>query len=415
MGILIDGGIALEGEADIQSSKNAALPMLAGALLARGTTALVHCPRISDVYHMIELMEELGCRIWWESDTLYVNTEQLVSCEITKGAASKMRSSVTFLGSLIGRCAEAEIPYPGGCVIGRRPIDLHIKGLECLGVHFELDQDGIHAQAHGLHGAEIALSYPSVGATENLMLAAALADGVTHITGCALEPEVVELGHFLNAMGARIRWEKDNTVVIEGTDVLNPVEYEVPRDRIVAGTYLLAVAATRGNATLHGVPWEQLGALNEVLVRMGAVLEQSGDVVNIRAEHAGHAAGAVRTGPYPGFPTDLQPQLVTALTVADGRSGIIETVFESRFAVLQELRKMNAGVRLEDGAILIDGGSRLRGAHVQAGDLRGGAALVTAGLMAEGTTRIDGCEYLERGYADIVADMARLGGRIRKV
>lgn len=415
MGILIEGGIPLDGEADIQGSKNAALPILAGTLLAKGTTVLEHCPQISDVYHMTELMEELGCRTWWERDTLCVDAGQLESCEITKESAAKMRSSITFLGSLVGRCGEAQIPYPGGCVIGKRPIDLHIHGMQQLGVEFELTQAGIHARTHKLHGARIELAYPSVGATQNLMLAAVLADGITCIHGCAKEPEVVELGEFLNSMGAHVTWGTGQELVIDGVRELHPVRYEIPKDRIVAGTYMLAAAATRGNVMLHGAPLHQLGSLNDVLHKMGAVVKICGDAVAVHAHSASGSAGLVITGPYPAFPTDLQPQLAAALVGADSRSRIRETVFESRFAMLRELQKMNAAVSLENGIINIEGNSVMEGRTVHAADLRGGAALVIAGLMAHGTTRIEGCEYLERGYVDIAGDIHALGGNIRRV
>lgn len=415
MSILIDGGIPLRGETDIQGSKNAALPILAGTLLAEGTTALVHCPQISDVYHMTEIMEELGCRTWWKGNTLYVDSTHIISCEITKESAAKMRSSITFLGSLAGRCEEARIPYPGGCVIGKRPIDLHIQGMQKLGVEFELTQEGICAKAANLHAGNIELEYPSVGATQNLMLAAVLADGVTCIRGCAREPEVVELGKFLNSMGAHITWQTEHVLIIEGVKELHPVCYEVPGDRIVAGTYMLAAVATRGNITLRGVPVEQLASLNDILFRMGAAVKQCGDIVTVEADRASGAAGLVTTGPYPSFPTDLQPQLVAALVGADGSSRIRETVFESRFAILGELQKMNAAVSLEDDIINIEGNSVLEGRTVHAADLRAGAALVIAGLMAQGTTRIEGCRYLERGYEDIAGDIRNLGGNVQQI
>lgn len=413
--IQIDGGIPLSGEVQVQGSKNAALPMIAAALLTKGTTVLKGCPKITDVCHMVTIIEELGGTVHWEADNLCIDTVGIHGSRIQGSVAGCMRASVIFLGSLLGRCGEAQIPYPGGCVIGKRPIDLHRKGMEQLGVEFEEKDDCIAAHAGKLHGAEIVLAYPSVGATQNLMLAAVLAEGTTVIKGCAKEPEVVELSKLLVEMGARVRWESKNTLCIEGVRELFPVEYAVPKDRIVAGTYMIATMATRGKAVLHGVPREELGALEIVLLKMGARMRSLGHVMTIDGSHAVHGAGQITTMPHPGFPTDLQSQIAAALTLARESSMIEETVFEARFAVVSELQKLHADIVVSGNRIEIVPVRELVGTTVEAKDLRGGAALVIAGLMAQGQTRLFGYEYLERGYADIVGDISQLGGRIEKV
>ncbi len=413
--IRIKGGIPLRGEAGIQSSKNAALPILAAALLAKGTTVLEKCPRITDVYHMTAIMEELGCRIWWEEENLCIDTSQLNRFDICCPSARCMRSSCLFLGSLLGRLGQARLPYPGGCVIGKRPIDIHMEGLKSMGVVFTEQEEKINASVSRLEGCRIQLSYPSVGATENLLLAAVLAEGTTQIKGGAKEPEVEELSRFLNQMGARIRWKDGETLVIKGVKSLSPVTYQIVPDRIVAGTYLLAAVATRGKITLHNVPWGHLGALEVQLMKMGGRIRVLDHDVIFDASEAVHGLKEVRTLPYPGFPTDLQSQLAAALTLADSPSQIEETVFESRFAAMEELTKMQARIKIKERKIQIQPAAFLKGTDVHAGDLRGGAALVVAGLAAQGVTKVTGCEFLERGYSDIVKDIQSLGGRIEKV
>lgn len=413
--IRIDGGHPLDGELQIQCSKNAALPMMAAALLAKGTTVLFDCPQITDVFHMMEIIEELGGCVYWEGKNLCINTAEIYSSSICAAVAGRMRASVIFLGSLLGRFKEARIPYPGGCVIGKRPIDLHLRGLEQLGVRFKEEKDALTAQTVKLQGAEITLNYPSVGATENLMLAAVLAEGTTTIKGCAREPEVVELSRMLKQMGAVISWKEEAVLSITGVKELAPVEYPVSRDRIVAGTYMIAAAATRGKAVLHGVPWQELGALEVVLLKMGARMRVCDNVTWIDGTRAIHGVSHIKTMPYPGFATDLQSQLAAALTLAEEESVIQETVFESRFAVAKELRKLHADISVQEREVILHPVKQLDGTSVEAKDLRGGAALVIAGLMAQGQTCVHGYEFLTRGYTDIVKDIRMLGGRIEKV
>lgn len=412
--ICVNGGVPLHGEITVQSSKNATLPIMAAALLAKGTTVLKKCPPISDVYHMADMMEEIGCRIWWEEDSLCIDTTGVKTFDIGSGKTGNMRASCLFLGSLLGRFHQAVIGYPGGCVIGKRPIDMHINGMKQMGVSFEELDDGIRARTRAIKGTTIQLPYPSVGATENLMMAAATADGITEICGCAKEPEVVELSYFLNAMGGRVQWTPMGTLRIEGVERLHGVEYTMVPDRIVAGTYLLAAVATRSKIMLNHVPWQHMESLKQLLGKMGAVIEVTGDRTIFDGSEAVKGIDYVRTMPYPGFPTDLQSQLAAVLAIADGESVMEETVFESRFAAIEQLKRMQADIQVEDGKLKIRPVKKLHGARVQAGDLRGGAALVIAALAAEGETQIGGCHYLERGYTDIVRDLRTLGADISK-
>lgn len=413
--IQITGGVPLCGELEVQSSKNAVLPIMAAALLAKGTTVLEKCPKITDVFHMIEIMEELGCKIWWENDTLLIDTSVFDKCTVRASSAGMMRSSVIFLGSLLGRMKEANIPYPGGCVIGKRPIDMHIAGLKEMGGVFEEGEQYLHAKAVSLHGSKITLPYPSVGATQNLMLAAVLAKGTTIIHGCSMEPEVIQLGLFLKKMGAKVIWNHSNSMVIHGVKELHTVTYHTVTDRIVAGTYLAAAAATRGKVVLRHAPVGQLSAVYKVLSKMGGKLRIAGEDLIFDGSQATKGIGWVTTSPYPGFPTDLQPQIAAVLSIADKKSLIKETVFESRFAAMEELKKMHANITVEDQTIKICPVPKLYGTTVHAKDLRGGAALVIAGLAAQGKTVVTGYEFLARGYVDIAGDLALLGGKIQKM
>lgn len=413
--IQITGQTPLYGELTVQSSKNAVLPMIAAALLAKGTTVIKKCPRITDVFHMTEIMEELGCRIRWENDTLCIDTSDSKTCRIRALSAGSMRSSVIFLGSLLGRMKEADIPYPGGCVIGKRPIDMHLAGLKKMGVVFEEGEQNLHAKAENLCGCKISLPYPSVGATQNLMLAAVLAEGTTSINGCSREPEVTQLVVFLNQMGADIVWKRPDCLVVHGVKELHAITCQAAADRIVAGTYLAAAAATRGKVVLRGAPVGQLDAVYRVLLKTGGKLRITDDTILFDGSQAVKGIEWIKTTPYPGFPTDLQSQLAAILSISDRKSHIEETVFESRFAAVEELNKMQADIKVNGRVIEICPVKKLYGARVHARDLRGGAALVIAGLAAEGDTVITGYEFLARGYADIAGDLAALGGKIQKI
>ncbi len=407
--LYIKGPQRMHGELLVQGSKNAALPILAATILGKGIFIIHHCPKISDVKHMLELLEDAGCRIHWEGHMLIVDTRELCNYRVSCGGAGKMRSTITLLGSILGRMHRVEIPYPGGCTIGKRPIDLHLRGLEQLGAVFEHQEHTLSGRAEALHGARVYLDFPSVGATENVLLAAVLADGTTVLHGAAMEPEIVELASFLRKMGADITGDGTPVITVKGVSKLHAAEYIIPSDRIVAGTYLFGAVMTCGEVRLLHVPVTHLGHLPELLEQMGAVVEAEDDWIYVRMERQCRPIPYMVTAPYPGFPTDLQSALMAALSTASGMSFIEEKIFEARFQIVEELRKMGASVVSEDTFALIDGNAKLHGAHVEARELRGGAALIMAALAAEGETCISGMEYVCRGYEDINSDLKKLG------
>lgn len=407
--LYIKGPQRMQGELLVQGSKNAALPILAATVLGKGIFIIHHCPRISDVKHMLELLENAGCRVHWEGHMLIVDTRELDNYRVSGKGAGKMRSTITLLGSILGRMRQVEIPYPGGCTIGKRPIDLHLKGLEQLGAVFEYQEHTLSGRAEMLHGAQVYLDFPSVGATENVLLAAVLAEGVTVLHGAAMEPEITELALFLKKMGADISGEGTPVITIRGVLKLHAAEYIIPSDRIVAGTYLFGALMTRGDIRLLHVPLGHLGCLPGILTQMGAEVEAEEDWIHVRMERQCRAIPYMVTAPFPGFPTDLQSVLVAALSMASGMSFIEEKIFEARFQIVEELRKMGASVVSEDSFALIDGDANLHGAQVQAKELRGGAALIMAALAAEGESCILGMEYVCRGYEDINFDLKSLG------
>ncbi len=407
--LYITGPQRMSGELLIQGSKNAALPILAAMVLGSGVFLLHHCPHISDVDHMLEMLETAGCRVQWEGHMLIVDTRALNNPRITGTGGGKMRSTLVLLGSLLGRLHRAELPYPGGCTIGKRPIDLHLKALCQMGAVFDHREDALVGEAPELHGAELYLDFPSVGATENILMAAVLAKGRTVIHGAAMEPEIVELAAFLKKMGAKIKGEGTPLVEIEGVKRLHAAEYIVPADRIVAGTYLFGALLTRGEIRLLHVPVAHLGGIPTLLERLGACVEWEDDWIYVRMDRQCSSIPYVVTAPYPGFPTDLQSVLLAVLSVASGMSFIEEKVFEARFQIVPELRRMGADIEGEESFVLMEGDSRLHGAEVEAKELRGGAALIMAALAAEGETRIRGMEYVRRGYEDIIGDLKKLG------
>lgn len=440
----ITGGNPLCGEITVQGSKNAALPILAACMLGDGPCTIRNCPRISDVQDLQILMERLGCSIKREGNLLHLDCKNMTGCEIIGAEAARIRSSILFLGALLGKMGKAVLPHPGGCAIGARPIDLHIAALEKLGVQFESGAaaDCVCASCKRLHGGNITLAYPSVGATENVILAAVLADGVTVLKNAAREPEIDELCAFLNLRGAKIRRCKNGTIHICGVKHLRPVCWHLRSDRIVTGTYLLAVMASGGKIRIRQAASKDLRALFPVLAQMGAKLEVTDDsivletgnikrdacwtesvfttayacqeVLNLETGYACRAVPYIETAPYPGFPTDLQSPLMAALCLADGKSVICEKVFESRFRTAAELAKMGACIGTDGHCACIYGQKQLCGAVLEAPDLRGGAALVAAALAAKGTTKIYNIEYIERGYEDICRDLRCLRATIQK-
>lgn len=414
MRIEIDGGYPLHGEVAVQGSKNAVLPMIAATLLHKGISVLRNCPKIIDVFYMMEILRDLGCRADFEGDSLIVNACGAHSFAIDPDYAGKMRSSIIMLGALLGRMGEARIAHPGGCVIGARPIDIHLAVLRQLGVELKESGGMIHARSTRLEGGDVTLSFPSVGATENAVLTAVLGDGDTILRNCACEPEIAELCAFLNQMGAHIAGGGTGTIHIHGVPRLHGTEYDVASDRIVAGTYVAAALGTRGVISLKNPPVKDMELLCGLVEEMGGVCELSKEGLFVDGRRALHPVKAVSTRPYPGFPTDLQSQFMAALTIAEGTSTFYENIFEDRYKIVPELNKLGADIRLLDKrTAVVHGVRQLSGAAVTARELRGGAALVIAGLMAEGHTSVEGREFIDRGYVDICTDLKLLGGHIR--
>jgi len=414
--IRIQGGIALQGKVHVQGSKNAALPVLAATLLARGNSFVRNCPKIADVYAMISLLQSLGCTAVWRGQGIFVNPYGMRKEEMSSEAVSGMRSSLCLLGALLGKYGEVVMKYPGGCVIGERPIDLHMAALGRMGVEF-FEEDGLlHAVAEELHGSEIWLPKPSVGATENVILAGVMAGGDTILHGAAREPEIEVLCGYLKQCGADIEGEGTDCIAIHGGCTLCGTEYEIPADRIVAGTYLLGCIGIGGSVFLEGAPGEHLEEVVRVAERMGGRICVSGEGIFVQAPEEVKSPGVIRTDVYPGFPTDLQSVALVAVTVADRETRIEETIFENRFRIVEELKKLGACVELAGRQeALVHPVHELSGSGVTARELRGGAALVVAGLMARGETVVGGCPYIDRGYENICRDFRELGARIISV
>lgn len=374
-----------------------------------------NCPRIADVYAMVSLLQSLGCVVGWRKNGLSVDSAGVRKGEMRSDAVTGMRSSLCMLGAMLGRCSEVVMEYPGGCVIGERPIDLHLAALERMGVVFRQEDGLLKAYAEELHGAEIRLPRPSVGATENVILAGVMAEGETTLEGAAEEPEITALCDYLRSCGARIDGS-GGRLTIQGGRKLYGTDFTVPPDRIVAGTYLLACVGTGGSVFLEDAPWKELGAVLETAELMGANLCLSEQGIYVQGPLRPRAVDCIRTAPYPGFPTDLQSVALAVETLGEGVTRIEETIFENRFRILEELRRMGADLEQTDERhVLVRGVAALRGSDVTARELRGGAALVTAGLMASGRTTVTGCPYIYRGYENICRDFRELGARIISV
>ncbi|MBD5543711.1 MAG: UDP-N-acetylglucosamine 1-carboxyvinyltransferase [Lachnospiraceae bacterium] len=410
----ITGGNTLCGEVSIQGSKNAALPLLAASVLIKGITVIHNCPRITDIFSMIKILESIGCKVRFTGHCLEIDAKDITSTALPAEYVKVMRSSIIFIGAMLGREKEVSIHYPGGCVIGNRPIDMHLEALKRLGVEFTEAEETIQAKAGRLEGNEIFLPFPSVGATQNVVLAAVLAKGTTVIKGAAKEPEVTEVCRFLQKAGAKIHGIGTEILEIEGVPFLKEIEFTVVPDRIVAGTYLLAGAATRGAVLLENAPVGQMDSLLLMLKNLGAKIHVEKGQIFLNGEEAERSIPFIETRVYPGFPTDLQSPLMAVLATADGVSIIRETIFEDRFRVAKELNRMGGRIFLKENQALIYGVKKLKGMKVTAEELRGGAALVIAGLLAEGRTKIEGLSYIERGYEDIVRDLKCLGAKIEK-
>ena len=414
--IIVTGGSPISGTVKIGGAKNSVLKLMAASLMAPGAYDIVNVPMISDVEVMSEVIGTLGASVELRDHRLAIDTTNLTSYETPYKLVAKMRASISVLGPLIARFGKAKVAMPGGCRIGSRKLDMHIASLEALGVEFDSEHGYINAEVPGvLHGAEVALDFPSVGATENLMMAAVVAEGTTTIENAAREPEICDLANFLNKMGARITGMGSPVITIEGvSDLHAAARHEVVGDRIEAGTFLVAGALGGGPLTVEGVDPVNLARAIAVLRKMGVEVEEHDRAITV-SRKGGFIPCDIQTLPHPGFPTDLQAQFMVMSTIAEGRSVITENVFENRFMFASEITRMGADVRVDGHHAIIEGVEQLSGAPVQSSDLRGGAALVLAGLVADGQTIVSEIEHIDRGYEDYVGKLASVGANIERV
>ena len=412
----IQGGNALKGEVSISGAKNAVLKLMAAAILPKGETIIHNVPELTDVNIMLRVIEELGVKTNYnkETKTVSIDATDILSITAKYDLVSKMRASFIILGALVTRCKEARVALPGGCAIGERRVDFHIKGLEALGAEIKIENGYVHAKAQKLVGTDIYLDIPSVGATENLMLAAVLAEGSTRIQNAAQEPEIVDLANFLNAMGADVSGAGTSEIVINGVkqENLRPIEYTTIPDRIEAGTYMAAIIATKGKGVIKNVLPSHLTFFNSKLIKMGANIKLiEPTILEVSCTQKLNSVNIV-TQPYPGFPTDLQALAMAILTTAEGVSIVTESLYENRFMQVPELRRMGADIHQERNHALVRGVSNLTGANVKASDLRAGASLIVAALMAEGESIIESLHHIDRGYELFETKFANLGANI---
>ena len=410
--IQVQGLRSLKGEIKIQGSKNAVLPIMAAAVLHKGTTVIHNVPRIQDVFCMLGILERIGCIYSLDGHTLTIDASDIKCAEIPEEYIKSMRSSIILSGPLLGRLGDAVTSFPGGCSIGQRPIDLHLAAFRTLGAVIEEKDEKLCASAKTLVGADIYFPFPSVGATENALMAAVYAKGITVIHGAAKEPEITSLCEFLNNMGAIIHGAGTSRLAVTGVTGLHDSEFIVAGDRIVAGTYLTAVMAAEGNVLLDGIRPGHLTAALSLAERMGAELKLYKNQLEVSMRGRPDCVNVV-TEPYPGFPTDLQSQVMAVMASGSGWGRVEETIFEGRFGAANELKKLGADIVIEGKRAIVHGLYPLKGNSVTAPDLRGGAALVVAGLAGEGVTEISECHHIERGYEDICRDLSSLGAAIR--
>jgi UDP-N-acetylglucosamine 1-carboxyvinyltransferase len=412
--IVIEGGKRLKGEVRISGAKNAALPILCATLLAPGENTITNVPVLKDVSTMGLLLEGLGAKVEHADGTYRINTKKVNKDEAPYDLVKTMRASVLVLGPLVARLGRAKVSLPGGCAIGERPINLHLMGLEKMGAKVEIEHGYVVASAKRLKGAKIYLDSPTVTGTENLMMAATLADGMTTLENAACEPEITDLANYLNAMGARVRGAGTDTIRIEGVDTLKPAKYSVMPDRIETGTFLTAGAITGGEITVRDCVPEHSTPLLQKLREAGLEIETGADWIRL-ACHQRPKSVDIKTLPYPGFPTDMQAQFMALMCMADGLSVITETVFENRFMHIAELKRMGADIKVQGNAAIVSGVKQLLGAPVMATDLRASASLVVAALAASGSSEISRVYHLDRGYEMMEEKLQALGARIKRV
>lgn len=415
--LIVKGGNRLVGAVKTSGAKNAVLPIIAASILGTTPSHLDEVPMLEDVHTISEVLKCLGLAVECspEKNVLDIDSTEITSYEAPYELVRTMRASFLVMGPLLARIGKARISMPGGCAIGARPIDIHLKGFEALGVKIEQGHGYIEASAsEGLKGTSIYFDFPSVGATENIMMAASLAEGTTILENAAEEPEIVDLANYLNKMGAKIRGAGTDTIRIEGVDKLHGADYTIIPDRIEAGTYMIAAAMTGGDIVVENVLPEHQKPLIAKLREAGAVVEEDIDKVRVIGKNQLKAV-SIKTLPYPGFPTDMQAQMMAMMVIAEGRSKVTETVFENRFMHVVELNRMGAQISTEGRSAVIDGPCKLTGCDVRATDLRAGAAMILAGLVAEGTTRIGDLHHIDRGYENIVAKLKNLGADIERV
>jgi len=416
--IIVTGGQKLQGKVRVEGAKNAVLPILAAALLAsEGENVIKEVPNLADVFTINEVLKSLNAAVTYipEDNAVYIDATKELSSEAQFEYVSKMRASILVMGSLLARNGYARVALPGGCAIGSRPIELHLKGFEAMGAKISFGHGYVEAKVNGrLKGANVYLDFPSVGATENIMTAASLAQGTTVIENAAKEPEIVDLANFINSMGGRVIGAGTNTIRIEGVETLYGTEHHIIPDRIEAGTFMVAAAITKGDVTIENAVPEHMTALIAKMREMGVEIIELDEGIRVRVPDKLKAVD-IKTMPHPGFPTDMQSQMMALMLTAEGTSIITETVFENRFMHVEEFRRMNAGAKIEGRSVFIEGPVNLQGAEVMATDLRAAAALILAGLVSEGVTRVTKLHHLDRGYVDFHEKLAALGAHIERV
>ncbi|MEK5230708.1 UDP-N-acetylglucosamine 1-carboxyvinyltransferase [Lysinibacillus sp. FSL K6-0232] len=416
--IIVTGGQRLQGRVRVEGAKNAVLPILAASLLAsKGENVIKEVPNLADVFTINEVLKSLNAAVTYipEDNAVYIDATKELSSEAQFEFVSKMRASILVMGSLLARNGYARVALPGGCAIGSRPIELHLKGFEAMGAKITFGHGYVEAKTEGrLKGANVYLDFPSVGATENIMTAASLAQGTTVIENAAKEPEIVDLANFINSMGGRVIGAGTNTIRIEGVDTLYGVEHHIIPDRIEAGTFMVAAAITKGDVIIENAVPEHMTALIAKMREMGVEITELDEGVRVRVPQTLKAVD-IKTMPHPGFPTDMQSQMMALMLTAEGTSIITETVFENRFMHVEEFRRMNAGAKIEGRSVFIEGPVNLQGAEVMATDLRAAAALILAGLVSEGITRVTKLYHLDRGYVNFHGKLAALGANIERI